>query len=60
MVVVDSQWFVMPVMPGSHFISLACGAAITTTIGRGIGVCYQLYHLARGKVCAYKMASFTC
>ncbi|MFT3826047.1 MAG: MATE family efflux transporter [Chitinophagaceae bacterium] len=25
------------------------GAAIATTIGRGMGVCYQLYHLAKGK-----------
>jgi putative MATE family efflux protein len=25
------------------------GAAISTTIGRGIGVCYQLYHLFNGK-----------
>lgn len=25
------------------------GAAIATTIGRGIGVCYQLYHLFKGK-----------
>lgn len=24
------------------------GAAIATTIGRGIGVCYQLYHLTKG------------
>jgi putative MATE family efflux protein len=25
------------------------GAAIATTIGRGMGVCYQLYHLYKGK-----------
>lgn len=25
------------------------GAAIATTIGRGLGVCYQLYHLYKGK-----------
>jgi len=25
------------------------GAAIATTVGRGIGVCYQLYHLFKGK-----------
>jgi putative MATE family efflux protein len=25
------------------------GAAIATTIGRGIGVCYQIYHLSNGK-----------
>ena len=25
------------------------GAAMATTIGRGIGVCYQLYHLVKGK-----------
>ncbi len=25
------------------------GAAIATTIGRGIGVCYQLYHLFKGR-----------
>ncbi len=25
------------------------GAAIATTIGRGIGVCYQVYHLLKGK-----------
>ena len=25
------------------------GAAMATTIGRGIGVCYQLYHLFNGK-----------
>src|SRR5882757_5497782 len=31
-----------------HFFGLK-GAAIATTIGRGIGVCYQLYHLFRGR-----------
>ncbi len=25
------------------------GAAISTTIGRGVGVCYQVYHLVNGK-----------
>lgn len=25
------------------------GAAIATTIGRGLGVCYQIYHLSNGK-----------
>ncbi|RYE23155.1 MAG: MATE family efflux transporter [Sphingobacteriales bacterium] len=25
------------------------GAALATTIGRGVGVCYQLYHLMKGK-----------
>lgn len=25
------------------------GAALATTIGRGMGVCYQLYHLVKGK-----------
>lgn len=30
-----------------HFYGLK-GAAIATTTGRGIGVCYQLYHLFRG------------
>src|SRR4030095_4609146 len=25
------------------------GAAMATTIGRGVGVCYQLYHLFNGK-----------
>ncbi len=31
------------------------GAAIATTVGRGIGVCYQLYHLFNGK----RMVQFT-
>ena len=31
-----------------HFFGLP-GAAIATTIGRGIGVCYQLYRLLKGK-----------
>lgn len=31
------------------------GAAMATTIGRGIGVCYQLYHLFNGK----RMVRFT-
>jgi putative MATE family efflux protein len=31
------------------------GAAMATTIGRGIGVCYQLYHLFNGK----RLVSFT-
>jgi putative MATE family efflux protein len=31
-----------------HFYGLR-GAAMATTIGRGVGVCYQLYHLFRGK-----------
>jgi putative MATE family efflux protein len=30
-----------------HFYGLK-GAAIATTIGRGIGVCFQVYHLAKG------------
>jgi putative MATE family efflux protein len=30
-----------------HFFGLP-GAAMATTAGRGIGVCYQLYHLIRG------------
>ncbi len=30
-----------------HFIGLT-GAAIATSIGRGIGVCYQLYHMFKG------------
>jgi len=31
-----------------HYFGLK-GAAIATTIGRGIGVCYQLWHLLKGK-----------
>jgi putative MATE family efflux protein len=31
-----------------HFYGLV-GAALATTIGRGAGVCYQLYHLFKGK-----------
>ena len=31
-----------------HFFGLP-GAAMATTTGRGIGVCYQVYHLFRGK-----------
>jgi putative MATE family efflux protein len=31
-----------------HFFGLK-GAAIATTTGRGIGVCYQVYHLFKGK-----------
>ena len=31
-----------------HFFGLR-GAAIATTVGRGVGVCYQLYHLFRGR-----------
>jgi putative MATE family efflux protein len=31
-----------------HFYGLP-GAAMATTVGRGIGVCYQLYHLANGR-----------
>jgi putative MATE family efflux protein len=31
-----------------HFYGLP-GAAVATLIGRGIGVCYQLYHLWKGK-----------
>lgn len=31
-----------------HYFGIK-GAAIATTTGRGIGVCYQLYHLFRGK-----------
>ncbi|TAG13198.1 MAG: MATE family efflux transporter [Sphingobacteriia bacterium] len=31
-----------------HYYGLT-GAAIATTIGRGVGVCYQLYYLGKGK-----------
>ena len=30
-----------------HYFGLK-GAAVATTVGRGVGVCYQLYHLFRG------------
>lgn len=36
------------------------GAAIATTIGRGTGVCYQIYHLVNGKgILKVKLAYFT-
>ncbi len=36
------------------------GAAIATTIGRGIGVCYQVYHLVNGRgILKVKLAYFT-
>lgn len=42
-----------------HYYGLT-GAAIATTVGRGIGVLYQLYHLFRGKgLLRIKPAHFT-
>ena len=36
------------------------GAAIATTIGRGIGVCYQVYHLVNGRgILKVRLAYFT-
>ncbi len=41
-----------------HFYGLP-GAAIATTTGRGIGVCYQVYHLFKGKgIIRIKMSHF--
>jgi putative MATE family efflux protein len=42
-----------------HFFGLT-GAAIATSIGRGIGVCYQLYHLFKGsKVLNVRVVHFS-
>lgn len=38
--------FLCPILIHYHGLP---GAAIATTIGRGIGVCYQVYHLFKGK-----------
>jgi putative MATE family efflux protein len=41
-----------------HFFGLT-GAAVATSIGRGIGVCYQLYHIFKGsKTIRVKAAHF--
>jgi len=40
-----------------HFYGLR-GAAIATTIGRGMGVCYQLYHLFKGSGVIHIAASY--
>ncbi|MEJ7673397.1 MAG: MATE family efflux transporter [Chitinophagaceae bacterium] len=39
-----------------HYYGLN-GAAIATTTGRGIGVCYQMWHLLKGKK---ELSKFTC
>ena len=40
-----------------HFYGLP-GAAIATVIGRGIGVCYQLYHLAKGRATVHLLRKY--
>jgi putative MATE family efflux protein len=40
-----------------HFYGLP-GAAVATLIGRGIGVCYQLYHLAKGRATVHLLRKY--